>query len=127
MRYVGLLDEALGGSRAFGGVMQAITGYIEDQTAKIDDLVADIDFLAEKFGDIVDPIGQAFNSITGFLESLGIKTDAVSSVMNRSLADVFVQTAVDAQNFLNLIAGVFAGLDGITKNVVYNVKTAFEN
>lgn len=127
MRYVGVLDEALGGSRAFGGVMQTVTGYIEDQTTKIDDLVADIDFLAEKFGDIVDPIGQAFNSITGFLENLGIKTDAVSSVMNRSLADVFVQTAADAQGFLNLMLGVFTGLDGITQNVVYNVQAAFEN
>lgn len=126
-RYIGTLDEALGGSRAFGSVMQTVTGFIEDQTLKIDDLIADIDFLVRLYDDLATSISDAFSPISDLMDDLGIKTDATASVMERGFADFVINTLSEFQWLLNSVAGIFAGLDGATKSVVYNLQTAFEN
>ena len=127
MRYVGVLDEALGGSRAFGGVMQTVTGYIEDQTLAVDDLVADIDALVNVYDYMSTAVGDALGPISGFLEDITGQTDAAASTMNRSIGDFIVTGIEELQGLLNFASGIFAGFDGVVNSAMYNIQVAFQN
>lgn len=126
-RYIGMLDTELGGSVAFGDLMNSITGYIEDQTEKIDDLIVDIDWLVDQYDRVTTEIGDFWRSITEDLPVVGEETDAVASVMGRSFADFVTDTMIEFQNLLNAVGGVFAALDGANQSVTYNLGAAFEN
>lgn len=126
-RYVGTLDEALGGSRAFGGVMNTITGYIENQTLAIDDLVADIDYLVGLYDSMADAIGDALAPVSGFLEDITGQTDAAFATMDRSIGDFIVTGIQELQGLLNFAASMFAGFDGVVNSAMYNIQVAFQN
>ncbi|AHG63194.1 tape measure protein [Advenella mimigardefordensis] len=126
-RYVGILDTELGGSVAFGNLMNSITGYIEDQTEKIDDLIVDIDWLVDQYDKVTTEIGDFWRNLTEGLPVVGEETNATVSVMERSFADFIVATLEEFQYFLNTVSGVFAALDGANQSVTYNLGVAFEN
>ncbi|ETF02430.1 hypothetical protein W822_15645 [Advenella kashmirensis W13003] len=126
-RYIGMLDTELGGSVAFGNMMNSITGYVEDQTEKIDELVADIDWLADQYERVAGEINGFWANITDGLPALGNETDATAAVMERGFADFVENTISELQWFANFFYGTYQSIKAATTAVADNLKIAFNN
>lgn len=126
-RYTGMLDTELGGSVAFGNMMNTITGYVEDQTDKIDELVADIDWLADQYERVAGELNGFWASITDGLPALGNETDATAAVMERGFADFVEKTLSELQGLANFFYGIYKSIEAAASAVADNLRIAFDN